>query len=262
MTNLDDAYANAPYIPDGADYPARWNEAASAFRVRHGTRGHCDLPYGPSPRQVFDLFLPKETPKGTLVFVHGGYWRVFDKSIWSHLATGAVARGWAVAMPSYDLCPDVTIAMITQQVAAAVTRIAGLTYGPLALAGHSAGGHLVARMLAPGMLHKSVTQRIRNVMPISPLSDLEPLTRTAMNLDFRMDLAMARAESPLLQPAPDVPVSVWVGAEERPVFLDQAQWLAQHWGCDQMIADGRHHFDVIAPLEDADSDMLRILIGP
>lgn len=259
LTDLDDAYANMPHIPDGADYPPRWTSAAEAYRAE--TPGARDVSYGPSPRQTIDFFEADDIAKGTMIFVHGGFWRAFDNKSWSHLAKGARAHGWSVAMPAYDLCPEVSIATITQQVAAAVTFVARNTKGPISLAGHSAGGHLVARMLAPGILHTEVSERIQHVMPISPLSDLTPLIRTSMNADFRLDTAMAEAESPLAQPRPDVPVSVWVGADERPAFLDQAMWLASHWNVPEIIVQDRHHFDIIDPLAEGTSDMVRHLTG-
>ncbi len=262
MPELDDAYANVTHIPDGESYPARWAEAAAHFRSDQGARAALGLSYGSSERQAFDVFEPEGAAQGTFVFVHGGYWLRFDRSFWSHFATGALALGWRVVMPSYDLCPSVRIAGITQQIALAVTAIAVRFDGPLCLTGHSAGGHLVARMLAPGMLHGDVVARIRHVMPISPLSDLEPLIQTAMNDSFGLDVAMARAESPLLQPRPETPVTVWVGAKERPAFLDQALWLADHWQAAHVIAPDKHHFDVIDPLRDPESDMLQRLLVP
>lgn len=258
MIDLNDAYANAAHIPDGMAYPQRWANAAAAFRSGQ-PKARLDVAYGPSDRQVFDFF-PAEDPRGTLIFVHGGFWRAFDGKSWSHFASGALALGWNVALPSYDLCPHVRIAAITQQIAQAVMQIADETEGSLVLAGHSAGGHLVARMLAPGILPATVRERIRHVMPISPLSDLEPLIRTDMNADFRLDADMARAESPLLQPRPETPVTIWVGADERPVFLDQAAWLADHWGAEHVVAENRHHFDVIDDLQSPGSDMMRRLL--
>ncbi len=256
MPSLDDDYANGPYIPGAEDYPPRWAKAALSFRTEMGANAELSQQYGPSARQCFDLFKPDGTPKGTLIFVHGGYWRAFDNQSWSHLAAGPLAKGWNVAMPSYDLCPNVTIAMITQQIAAAVTHIADRSNGSIALAGHSAGGHLVARMLADGILHTRIRQRMTHVMPISPLSDLGPLVQTAMNDDFRMDAAMARAESPLDQAQPKVPVTVWVGAAERPAFIDQARWLASHWNCPIVEEKDKHHFDVIDSLTNPHSDMV------
>ena len=119
---LDDAYANAAYIPQAEDYPPRWAAQAAAFRDAQGARGQIGVRYGPSDRQVFDFFQPTGVSRGTMMFVHGGYWKAFDASSFSHLAAGALARGWAVALPSYDLCPDVRISEISTQIAAALTE--------------------------------------------------------------------------------------------------------------------------------------------
>ncbi|MEM8579388.1 MAG: alpha/beta hydrolase [Pseudomonadota bacterium] len=246
MNDADDAYANAPYIPGGADYPARWTEAAASFRARVPGEVYS---YGPSPRQHYELYEAPQA-RGTLIFVHGGYWRMTDQSVWSHLADGVLARGWSCALPGYDLCPQVRIAGITQQIAQAIPAIAGRVDGPLILAGHSAGGQLVARMCAPGMLPADVMARVKAVVPISPLADLEPLLATSMNADFALDAGLARAESPVHQPAPDVPVRIWVGEEERPAFLDQARWLGSAWGCPVDIRAGHHHYSIIDDLPD------------
>ncbi|MFW2543140.1 alpha/beta hydrolase [Primorskyibacter sp. 2E107] len=260
---LDDAYANAPYIEGAADYPPRWAEAADAFRKRMSVLGKARLGvmYGHGTRQAMDLFLPDGTPKGLLVFVHGGYWMKFDRSDWSHLATGPLAQGWAVAMPSYDLCPRVRISDITRQIANAVSVVAREIDGPVRLAGHSAGGHLVARMAEPGVLPDAVRSRIARVMPISPVADLRPLMKTSMNRDLKIDEAEAEAESPLLHEAPGVPVTVWVGADERPAFVEQAEGLGQAWGCECVVQPGKHHFDIIDALAEPESDMAARLLG-
>ena len=102
-----------------------------------GQRARTDIPYGPRPRNRLDLFLPEAAPHGLLVFVHGGYWLGFDREMWSHLASGAVARGWACAIPSYTLAPEARIAAMTQEIARAVEvagesgRRSGRRYRPL-----------------------------------------------------------------------------------------------------------------------------------
>ena len=262
--DYDDAYANAPYIAGAEEFPERWLNAAKNWGFAQGALGRRreGLPYGPSGRQRFELFHPDGTVQGLMIFVHGGYWLKFDRSYWYHLSQGALAHGWAVAMPSYDLCPDVRIAEITRQVASAVEVCAGMVDGPIVLAGHSAGGHLVSRMLAPGMIPDAVAGRLRHVLPISPVSDLRPLRHTAMNETFQMDEAAAAAESPVLMDERlAVPVTVWVGADERPVFLDQARWLAEAWGADHVIEPGKHHFDVIDGLIDLGSAMITTLLS-
>jgi len=259
MPALDDAYANADHIPGGADYLVRWASEAATYRAALADRLVSGLRYGPSERMRFDLFRPIGASQGTVIFVHGGYWMRFHRHDWSHFAAGPNGRGWSVAMPSYDLCPRVSIAMITQQIATAVATIAANTSGPIALTGHSAGGHLVARVLAPGMLHNEVRARLRVAAPISPLSDLTPLVQTTMNDVFQMDVAMARAESPRHQPKPELPVRLRVGGAERPAFLGQAEWLAEAWGCPCDIIPGRHHFDIIDGLQDPDDPLVDFL---
>ena len=59
-------------------------EPAKAYRAKlaDAARAKLDLLYGDGERNRFDLFLPEQTPKGLVVFVHGGYWVRFDKSYW------------------------------------------------------------------------------------------------------------------------------------------------------------------------------------
>ena len=262
MINYDDAYANAAYIPNAEGFVETWAQEAEAFRARALAQGRAeiDIPYGSSARQKFDLFAPKQGSQGVLIFVHGGYWLKFDKSSWSHLAKGAVERGWHVALPSYDLCPEVGIHDISRQIARAVQGIADRCAGAIVLAGHSAGGHLVSRMGVGDLLPDALHARIAHVMAISPVSDLRPLLKTAMNRSFKMDMAAAEAESPALMPKPSCKVTVWVGADERPVFLEQARWLSQAWDAPLGVDADKHHFDVIEGLSDAQSQMTSCLL--
>lgn len=254
--DLDDAYANAAYIPDGDAYPDKWAVQAAAFRAQAVCE--LDLPYGETPRQRFDLFHPPRLAKGVVIFVHGGYWLRFDKSFWSHLAAGPLAHGWAVAMPSYDLCPDVRIAQIGEQITAAIGVIADRLPGPLRLVGHSAGGQLVARVMARRTRWQD---RVARVVPISPVADLAPLMQTSMNTDLRIDTAEAAEESPVHLPAPAAPVTVWVGAAERPAFLEQAALLSDAWHCPLITAPGLHHFNVIEDLADPDSQLTHAVLA-
>jgi acetyl esterase/lipase len=255
--DLSDAYANAAHIPDGPEFPARWGRAASAFRDRHPPE---DIAYGDHPRERLHLWRPQGEAKGLLAFVHGGYWMAFGRDDFSHLARGPLARGWAVALPSYPLCPEVPVAAIVRSVARAVERAAQEVPGPIHLAGHSAGGHVVAR-LACADVPLAVRDRLVRAVPISPLSNLLPLRRTEMNATLRLSEEEAVAESPLLRPRPAVPVTVWVGEAERPAFRDQALWLARAWDAELVVEPGRHHFDVIAGLEDGGSPLTRAVVA-
>lgn len=253
----DRSYANGAFIPGADGYVPRWAAAAAAFRA---TARMESLRHGPGAREETDLFLPPGTPRGLMVFVHGGYWMAFGRQDWSHLAAGALARGWAVAMPSYPLAPEARIAEMTASVAAAVREAMTRVSGPVVVTGHSAGGHLSARMGNPDVA-PDVAARVLRVVPISPLADLAPLMRTAMNDKLALDAAESAVESPARHPLRSgCQAHVWVGAQERPSFLWQARLLSEEWACPWTADPGRHHFDVIDPLTDPASPLMSALL--
>ena len=258
----DAAYENSKHIPGGEGYPPRWAASAAALRESLGPRAKLGQPYGSGAAEWFDLFLPERGTEGTLIFIHGGYWLRFGPRDFSHLAAGALARGWTVAMPAYTLAPAARIAAMTRQIAQALGAIAAETAGPIVLCGHSAGGHLAARMACRDVaLPDAVPGRLARVLPISPVADLRPLRETAMKATLAITPEEAQAESPALLPRrPGLPVHVRVGGDERPAFLDQARRLGNAWACPVTVEPGRHHFDVIEGME-RESPLLAALLG-
>ena len=252
----DRDYANGAFISGAAEYPARWTKAAAAFRQAWSRKADLDLAYGPAPRERLDLFLPEGPAKGVVVFVHGGYWHLFSKAHWSHLAAGPLARGYAVAMPSYTLAPAARIAEITAEIARACWFVGTRVPGPMVVTGHSAGGHLAARMGCG-----DIAVPVARVVPISPLAELGPLIATGMNATLKLDEAEAAAESPARHALRDgVSAHVWVGADERPTFLMQARILSEEWACPWTADPGHHHFSVIDALADPESQLCGTLL--
>jgi arylformamidase len=269
-TDWTDAYTNGAYIPEGDIYPTRWAEAANSFRANLLSLGRAKigLSYGPAERNKLDLFLPSGKPRGLIVFVHGGYWHRFDRSLWSHLAAGATDAGWAMAMPSYTLAPDARIASITREIAEAINFAATLIEGPIRLAGHSAGGHLVTRMMCrDSKLAESIQRRLTHVVSISGLHDLRPLINTAMNETLKLDKNEAWSESPaLLEPLSGIALTCYVGAIERPEFLRQNDLLANIWkGFDVPLRtiheDNRHHFNIVEGFQTKTSQLTCAVTG-
>lgn len=269
IVDWDNAYANGPNIAGGERWPDLWIEPAERFRERMKAQGRArlDQRYGQRPRNLFDLFLPEGTPKGLVVFVHGGFWLRLDKSFWSHLATGPLVHGHAVAMPSYTLCPEIRIAGIVREVAAAIGTAAAMVEGPLRLTGHSAGGHLVTRMITSDvLLPPSVQDRVVNTVSISGVHDLRPLMRTVMNKQLRIDETEANVESPvLLRPIEGARLTCWVGGAERAEFRRQNALLNNVWAglgaaTDAVEEPDRHHFDVIDGLVDRNHPLTRTLV--
>ena len=266
MRDWDDAFANMAHVEGSDALPGIWAARAAAYRA--ATPGiEEDIAYGYAPRERFDLIHPEGPPKGLMVFVHGGYWMRLDKSCWSDLAEGARALGWAVCIPSYTLTPAIRISGITGQIGAAITAAAALIAGPIHLAGHSAGGHLVTRMICDDTpLPKAVSDRIAHVFSISGLHDLRPLLHTAMNDTLHLDMEEATTESAALhRPMPESRLTTWTGGAERPEFIRQAELLAMIWdGLDcrtKCVIDPDHnHFTILDGLKSPTSAITSALL--
>lgn len=266
-----DAYENRAYLPDPDAAIAAWETAAAAFRDGLGARATPDVSYGGDARQRLDLFRPGGgAAEGLVCFYHGGYWRGLDARLFSHFAAGALARGWAVAMPAYRLCPAVGVPDIVRDAALALAAAAeAVPDGPVVLAGHSAGGHLACRMACADVpLAAPLARRIGHVVSISGLHDLRPLLETDKNADLRLDAETAAAESPALRlPRPGVRLTAWVGADERPEFVRQSALIANVWtglgaATRSVVEEGRHHFDVIDSLAEPDGRLTEAMLAP
>ncbi len=263
ITDWDDAYANGAYIPDTDRLMAAWLSRSEALRKAEAS---VVLRYGDRDRNHVDLYRPAGTPRGLIFYVHGGYWHLSSGREQAFLAAGGLARGFAVAMVSYTLAPDIRVSGITAEVARALHRAAAEIAGPIYLTGHSAGGHLASRMMCEGVLGAELVARIAHVVSISGVHDLRPLLNTTMNEILRLDTAEAVAESPALQrPVNAARITCVVGSAERPEFLRQNDLLANIWtglGADTAAVhlSGLHHFNVIDGLAEPDSALMRLFV--
>ena len=270
ITDWDDAYDNRTHVAGSAEMIAGWHRRARSFREARQSLGRARLgvAYGAAPRQKLDLFLPDETPAGLALFIHGGYWRALDRDSASHFAAGVLGRGWACAIPGYTLCPEARISAITREIAAAIGCAAGLVGGPIAICGHSAGGHAAVRMAcADAALDGAVRRRIGKIVTISGLHDLRPLLRTRLNDVLRLDPHEAAQESPVLAaPVEGTRLRAWCGGAELPEFIRQSELIANVWtglgaDCAVRIQPGRHHFDIVDALADPTSEMVGDLVA-
>lgn len=266
MIDWNDAFNNMGYVKGSDALPEFWAARAAQYR-NTSVRIDLSIPYGASDRETFDMIWPDITPIGLLVFVHGGFWMRLDKSYWTDLAEGARALGWAVCIPSYTLTPTARISEITVQIAAAIKTAADLVDGPIHLAGHSAGGHLVTRMIcANSSLSAPTRNRIRKTVSISGIHDLRPLLHTDMNNTLGLTEDEASAESAvLLRPVWGARITAWVGGDERPEFIRQSQILAKVWsGLEAQIVikieAGHNHFTILDGMKSPDSPICKQLV--
>ena len=269
--DLDDAYENRKYIPKADIHMQQWEQQSAALRAS-APHAELDKPYGTGVRQRYDLFWPaggQGSEQGLLVIVHGGYWLAFSKDNFSHLASGALTAGWAVAMLSYTLAPAARISEITGEITSAINHLSGHGNGPMRLAGHSAGGHLVSRMMCDDTnLGDAAAARIDRVISISGLHDLRPLLHLQKNSEFNLNNAEAIAESAICHtPRRGMNLVCVAGANERPEFIRQNGILPLIWqglgaDCHSQLLPGEDHFSVIGQMTSPDSQLSRLIISP
>ncbi len=216
MRDWDAAYHNSGVVPNAQELFGQWVERSKVFRET--SKNQLDVAYGSGEREKLDLFFPQGSEsKGLVMIVHGGYWKAFDKSAFSHLAKGTVEMGYTVAIPSYDLCPEVKLTFIAKQMQCALEVASEQVKGPIHLTGHSAGGHLVARLgCKKREMPESLTSRIKHILGISGVYDLRPIRRTAMNETLHINEAEALAESPVLH-------------EHLIIFALRVGWVLRSW---------------------------------
>ncbi len=267
IKDWDDAFANMAHVAGSEKLPQLWADSAAAYRAG-GVKVDQDIAYGDHPREKFDLVWPDVTPRGLVMFIHGGFWMRLDKSFWTDLAEGARAQGWAVCMPSYTLAPDARISHMTRQITAAIETAAAQVQGPIRIVGHSAGGHLATRMICDDTtLSVKTLARVEAVQSISGLHDLRPLMHTKMNDILHLDEKEAQLESAVLyRPVQAIPYTCWVGGGERPEFIRQSDLMAQMWqGLDMpatCVIEGEYnHFTVLEGLRQSDSAITMNLLG-
>lgn len=253
QAGLDAQYDNRAMVPTFPDHLAAWKSESDAARAALPHR--LDLAYGTHERERLDLF--PAGPKAPLhLFVHGGYWRAMDKHDFAFPAPGFVEAGIAYGAIGYPLAPEVTVAAIADSIARALdwvfdhTAEFGVDPEKIVLSGHSAGGHLAAMTRADPALGP----RLRGVLAISGLYDLEPIRLCYLNADLHLDPEGARRAGPIHRALPaGGPVVLAVGAEESDEYHRQQDVFAARLksagtAVGTLDLAGQDHFSILQTL--------------
>ncbi len=257
---LDRLYNVRARVADSASHVARWPIDSAAAREALACR--LDIPYGPTAAETLDVFPGRREGAPVLFFVHGGYWRTFDKADHSFVAPPFVSEGACVVLPNYALCPAVTIPEIVRQVADALAwtwqniTLYGGDPGRITVAGHSAGGHLTAMMLTRNWKAGHLpTTPARNALAISGLFDLMSVMRTPfLQETLRLTPSEVEVASPARLPSPDTSdgrgkLIAAVGGDETESFLEQNMLIGSAWGREAVpvteTLPGLNHFSVL-----------------
>ncbi len=269
----DQQYNNRARVPEAPAILARWAQASAL--ARQGLTGELDRRYSDDPAETLDVFPARAPGAPVLVFIHGGYWRALDKSDHSFIAPAFVQRGAMVVVPNYGLCPAVGIDQIALQCSRALAWVwrhaAGFGGDPsrIVVAGHSAGGHLAAMMLACRWptLGDGLPQRlVSGALSISGLFDLDPLRHAPfLQADLQLTPATVRRLSPAFFARPRGPLHALVGADESEEFLRQNRLIRDQWGpstvpvCESL--PGMNHFTVLHSLAEPLGRAHRLALG-
>ncbi len=270
---FDEQYNNRARIPEHPAILAHWFEASTQARARHADM--VEQAYGAEPRERLDVFPARAPGSPVLVYLHGGYWRALDKRDQSFVAPPFVDAGALVVLPDYALCPAVTVEHIVLQTVQALAWVHrhAAEYGGdparIVVAGHSAGGHLAAMMLACDWKAVALdlpADLVKAALSISGVYELEPLRHAPfLAADLGLTAAQARRLSPAFMPAPRGELVAVVGGDESEEFQRQTALIAQAWGPQSTVTTetvaGRNHMDVLHELADPASRTHRLALG-
>lgn len=255
-----DPFRTRDHVSDFDDYVTLYRERSD--RTRSGLENKLDLPFGDAPGERVDLFFPaSRSPLAPIhLFIHGGYWRMFDKADFSFVADTVCAAGGIAAIANYDLMPQVRMEAIVGQVRRCATWLTenadsfGGDAGRLTVSGHSAGGHLSCFLAAGGSPVRPIA-----ILSLSGLYDLSPLRQSFLQPELNLsDDEVARFSPVTRSYDPTSRIALMVGGDETPPFHEQAEDLQRalrKQGCTVSLdtVPGANHMSLVAQLADADS---------
>jgi arylformamidase len=259
---LDSMYNNRASIPEHPEHFRRWAEDSADVLRNHHPRA-LDVRYGDGANEKLDVFPAPHAGAPVLFFIHGGYWRAFDKNNHAFIAPAFTREGACVVIPNYALCPAVTIPQIVMQMVQALAwtwrNIArhGGDPGRITVMGHSAGGHLAAMTMAClwPVLDKSLpADLVKHALSISGLHDLEPIMHTPyLQPSLNLTPQQVQQASPARLPAPAQGILYAVtGALESEEYQRQRQVICDAWGAARVpvceALPGLNHLSVLESL--------------
>src|SRR5438552_2720600 len=269
---LDAEYNNRAKVKDAMDWIARYG--AESARVRAELPMRFDVPFGRHHAERLDVFPASgaglaagRDPAPVHVFVHGGYWHRLDKADFSFVARAF--REAVTVVVNYALVPTVDLDELVRQVRASVAwvhanaRSFGGDPARIFVSGHSAGGHLVAMLMATDWPRFAglPADAIKGGVGISGLYDLEPIRLSYLNETLKLSPETARRHSPVhLVPSTRAPLLLPLGAKEGPEYHRQTDDLAAAWrrhdvACQVMDLAGLDHFSIVSLLGDPASEL-------
>lgn len=263
---LDKQFNNRLHVPDFADYFSRWKLLSSETEKKLPVVK--DLQYGSLQRERLDVFPSPKPHSKTLVFIHGGYWQMLDKSMFSFIANAFSSYGVTVVLITYPMAPEVSIDHIVSSSKKAIKwvyeHISLYSGDPdkIYVTGHSAGGHLAAMLMTTDWKHLKPNLPaivVKGTCVISGLFNLAPVRLSYLNNVLKLDEESSLCNSPLnFSPINICPLVIAVGGNETTEFNDQSKALYEAWSnkgvdIEFLQLPELNHFSIIETISDKTS---------
>ena len=270
---LDGEYNNRVKVKDALEWIARFG--AESARARAELPLSFDVPYGAHHAERLDVFpAARPGPAPVHVFIHGGYWHRMDKADFSFVVRGLRPAGAVTVVLNYGLVPSIDLDELVRQCRAAIAWIQrharewGGDPDRITVSGHSAGGHLVAMLLATDWsAFGAPGDVVKAGCAISGLYDLEPIRLCYLNEVLKLTPEIARRHSPVhLAPARPTPLVLALGGAEGAEYHRQTDDLMSAWRprgvpIEVMDLPGHDHFSIVAELQSPFSPLARAIQG-
>ena len=265
-------------VGDITPFISSYTAKSQRVRASHGAHLITDLPYGDGVEEKLDLFLPviPANPENIplLIFAHGGYWQQLSKDDHSFLASAWTAAGYAFASINYGLAPASNIPQMISRCRQAIDWLGencfyyGLDKGGINVMGHSAGAHLLACAISPGIQgqgRSTLLTRPQRAIFIGGIYDLEPISQTYVNDPLGLSIESARALSPQFYDIdPFVALDIVYAEHETKEFIRQSKAFADKCSLtgshvELTEVQGRHHFDIMYDIARTDTELFQRL---
>src|SRR6478735_2805874 len=231
---LNNQYNIRLHVPEFADYFERWEQLSKEAREKYQLVK--DIRYGDHGRECLDVFPSAKPNSKTLVYIHGGYWHLFDKSKFHFIAGAFHDDDITTVLINYPLAPAATIGEMVASCRKAVLwlhkNIQQFNGDPqqLYIMGNSAGAHLAAMLLEQEWMQKNAALFIKGVCLLSGIFNLLPIQLLQLNSILNISDKIIMYNSPVaLIPAANCPVLVCVGGDETDEFKCQSKALYDAW---------------------------------
>ncbi len=217
-----------------------------------------NLAYGDSPTQVLDFFPAKGGGAPLHVFIHGGYWQALSQRESAMMAPAMIEAEQSFATLNYTLAPEARLGHMVEECRSALLWLASnagsLGFDPsrITLSGHSAGAQLATMVMATSAdALARAGLRVREVILISGVYDLEPISLTPVNDPLQLTPVEVHDLSPILHlPAPGPRYRVTVAERDTSEFIRQSRDYAEllrkaGHSVSFDLQMGMQHFDII-----------------